>query len=226
VTTALLLKRGGARVAVIEADAVASGATGCTTAKVSALQATILSTVRSRHGEAVARTYAQASSAAVDMVEELARVEAVDCDLERRPACTYAADEGELGALADELAAARDAGLPVDGPGAAADLPYPIAGAVRLERQLQFQPVRYVRGRDPLPQAMAISAGSPTRSVRSYGDRLIVGGEGHSAGSADATPERFRRLEEFTRRHWDVVAITHRWSAQDPMPYDHLPAIG
>jgi Rieske Fe-S protein len=73
---------------------------------------------------------------------------------------------------------------------------------------------------------MSISAGSTTRSLRSYGDQLIVGGEGHSTGDTDATPERFRQLEAFARRHWDVDAVTHRWSAQDPVPYDHLPTIG
>jgi Rieske Fe-S protein len=73
---------------------------------------------------------------------------------------------------------------------------------------------------------MSISAGSNSRSVRSYGDLLIVGGEGHSAGSRRAKPERFARLEAFAREHWDVAQTTHRWSAQDVMPYDHLPMIG
>jgi Rieske Fe-S protein len=73
---------------------------------------------------------------------------------------------------------------------------------------------------------MSISAGTPTRSVRTHRDLLIVGGEGHSTGSGEAKPERFERLEEFARRHWDVAAITHRWSAQDASPWDHLPLIG
>src|SRR5687767_15451712 len=51
ITTALLLKRGGARVAVIEAASVGSGVTGATTAKVTALQSTVLSQIRSRHGQ-------------------------------------------------------------------------------------------------------------------------------------------------------------------------------
>ncbi|HWT24379.1 MAG TPA: FAD-dependent oxidoreductase, partial [Solirubrobacteraceae bacterium] len=76
------------------------------------------------------------------------------------------------------------------------------------------------------PQGMSISAGDTTRSLRSYGDRLIVGGEGHPAGSGDATPERYARLEAFARDHWDVLEVTHRWSAQDPVPSDHLPFVG
>jgi glycine/D-amino acid oxidase-like deaminating enzyme/nitrite reductase/ring-hydroxylating ferredoxin subunit len=76
------------------------------------------------------------------------------------------------------------------------------------------------------PRGMSISAGSNTRSIRSCGKRLILGGEGHSVGSRDATPERYERLEAFAKEHWSVGEITHRWSAHDPVPYDHLPMIG
>jgi glycine/D-amino acid oxidase-like deaminating enzyme/nitrite reductase/ring-hydroxylating ferredoxin subunit len=83
-----------------------------------------------------------------------------------------------------------------------------------------------VRIRGPLPESMSISAGSNSRSIRAHGDALIIGGEGHTTGATDAVPERFERLEAFAREHWDVEAVTHRWSAQDPVPYDHLPVIG
>lgn len=296
VTTALLLKRAGHRVAVIEAVAVGSGVTGCTTAKVSALQSTILSTVRSRHGADAAAAYAEASLAGVERVAALAAEEGIDCDLERRPAFTYAADGSEVSAVESERAAAEQAGLPVRAePGPV--LPYEVAACVRLDDQLQLHPVRYVRGlaaavdgddahvlertralgleagsphrvltehgtvraehvvvathyplldrglyftrlkpqrsycvaarvRGTPPEAMSISAGSTTRSIRAYGDLLIVGGEGHATGSSEATPERFEVLEEFARRHWDVEAVTHRWSAHDPVPHDHLPVVG
>jgi glycine/D-amino acid oxidase-like deaminating enzyme/nitrite reductase/ring-hydroxylating ferredoxin subunit len=296
-TAALLLKRSGARVAVIEAARVGSGVTGCTTAKVSALQSTIYSTIHGRHGDEAATVYADASLAAVETVAALAAEERIDCDLARRPAFTYAAQASERSQVEQEAQAAERAGLAVelvDAP----DVPYPVHGAVRLDGQVQLHPVRYVQGlaaavdgdgsrvfeqtralgvdegspcrvrtsraevraghvmvatHYPVfdrglyfarlkpqrsycvaarlrsgtpPQGMAISAGSPTRSVRSHARLLIVGGEGHSTGSGQAKPERFGRLEAFARDHWDVEAITHRWSAQDPVPYDHLPMIG
>ncbi|HEU5144910.1 MAG TPA: FAD-dependent oxidoreductase [Dermatophilaceae bacterium] len=81
-----------------------------------------------------------------------------------------------------------------------------------------------------LPDAMLISAGSPKRSIRSVpfegGELLMVGGEGHHAGSPMAQPERYERLAEFARQHWDVVSISHRWSAQDYTPDDGVPYIG
>ena len=293
VTTALLLEQQGAKVALLEADRVGRGVTGCTTAKVSALQALVYSTIRSHKGADAAAVYAAASVAAVERVAALA--EGIDCDLQRRPAFTYAAEPDERSSIEEEHAAATEAGLAaelVDAP----DLPYSVHGAVRLADQLQLHPVRYVQGiaarlshvyeqtravavdegapcvvrtddghrvraehvvvathypifdrglyfarleaqrsyciaarlRTPaeLPQGMAISAGNTTRSIRSTDDLLIIGGEGHPSGSSEAQPERFARLEAFAREHWDVAEVTHRWSAQDPIPYDHLPMIG
>jgi glycine/D-amino acid oxidase-like deaminating enzyme/nitrite reductase/ring-hydroxylating ferredoxin subunit len=296
-TTALLLKRDGARVAVLEAARVGSGVTGCTTAKVSALQATMYSTIQGRHGDEAAAVYAQASAAGVERVAQIVGEEEIECELQRRPAYTYAADESEQMAIEEELGRAARAGLSVmhvESP----DLPYPTHGAVLLDDQLQLHPLRYTQGlaaavdgdgsvvfecsralrvsegspctvatdsgelraervviatHYPIldrglyfarlkaqrsyciaatlasgrpPAGMAISAGSSTRSFRSYGPTLIVGGEGHSAGSGNATRERFERLESFAREHWDIGEVTHRWSAQDPVPYDHLPMIG
>jgi Rieske Fe-S protein len=76
------------------------------------------------------------------------------------------------------------------------------------------------------PQCMPINVGSPTRSLRDHRDLLVLGGEGHAPGSSSAQPARYQKLEQFARAHWDVAEVTHRWSAQDPVPYDHLPMIG
>src|SRR5829696_6866909 len=95
ITTGLLLKQGGARVAVIEAATVASGVTGATTAKVTALQSTVLSAIRSRHGDAATAVYAEASAAAVERVAALADELGIECDLARRPAYTYAAEDSD-----------------------------------------------------------------------------------------------------------------------------------
>src|SRR5690606_22472766 len=71
ITTALAVKRAGRRVAVLERQAVAAGATGFTTAKVSALQQTKLADVRRLHGDGGTRAYAQATVEAIDWMERL-----------------------------------------------------------------------------------------------------------------------------------------------------------
>src|SRR5688500_9562125 len=67
-TTALLLKRRGQRVAVVEAGRIGSGASGNNTAKVTALQSTRLSEIARTRGRQAAQAYAQGSLAAVEQV--------------------------------------------------------------------------------------------------------------------------------------------------------------
>ena len=94
----------------------------------------------------------------------------------------------------------------------------------RLESQRSYCIAAKVKG--SVPKDMSISAGSTSRSLRSFGDLLILGGEGHPTGDQEATPERFRRLEQFASQHWGLTEVSHRWSAQDPSTWDLLPVIG
>jgi glycine/D-amino acid oxidase-like deaminating enzyme/nitrite reductase/ring-hydroxylating ferredoxin subunit len=145
-TTALLLKRAGLRVAVVEADRVGHGASGNNTAKVSALQATVYSELSRKHGAAAAAGYAEANLAGVEALAGIVKQESIDCDLRRRPAVTYAMTEGERADVAAEFDAAERAGLPVEHDSDGGDLPFPVYGSVRLADQLSVHPVRYLHG--------------------------------------------------------------------------------
>lgn len=144
-TTALLLKRQGLSVAVVEAGRVGSGASGNNTAKVTALQSTVYSKIVARHDTAVARTYARASAAGVELIADLVRELGIDCGFRRAPAFTYAYTPDEVGAVEDELAATRAAGLPVTAD-AGLDVPFTVHAAVRLDDQIALHPLRYVLG--------------------------------------------------------------------------------
>lgn len=76
------------------------------------------------------------------------------------------------------------------------------------------------------PEDMYLSADSPTRSLRTAGQHLIVGGEGHRVGDERDTGERYRDLEVWARNHFGIEAVAHRWSAQDWAPADGIPYIG
>jgi glycine/D-amino acid oxidase-like deaminating enzyme/nitrite reductase/ring-hydroxylating ferredoxin subunit len=92
-----------------------------------------------------------------------------------------------------------------------------------------------VRAPGPLPDVMAISIGSPTRSLRTApdpgrpagGELLVLGGEGHTAGEqGDQTPERYGALWDFAVEHFGATEATHRWSAHDLQTADGLPYAG
>lgn len=67
-TTAVLLKRAGARVAVVEAARTGSGVTGHSTAKVTALQSTMLTRIARTRGKEAAQEYARLNATAVEWV--------------------------------------------------------------------------------------------------------------------------------------------------------------
>ncbi|MDQ2588043.1 FAD-dependent oxidoreductase [Saccharothrix yanglingensis] len=297
VTTALLLKRAGLRVALIEAGLVGSGVSGNNTAKVTALQSTQYSTIVKRHGEDAAAVYAAANRAGVEMLETIVAREGVDCDLRRLPAYTFAFTNDEVPSVEEEFGAAQAAGLPVvRDRGEKMGVPFPVAAAVRLDDQLAIHPVRYVRALaelvdgggskvyensrvlrvedgDPVrvrteggvvvanrvviathypildrglyfarleavrsyciavrlnagspPPGLSISTGTPSWSLSNYHDLLIVSGQSHATGSEEGDP--YGELLKFAAEHWDVAEVTHRWSAQDAVPYDHLPMVG
>ena len=141
-TTALLLQQAGVSVAVVEARRIATGVTGNTTAKVTALHGSIYADLERSLGPDAARVYAEANSAAVEEVARLVVDLRIDCDFTRLPAVTYAEDPGTVPRIEAEVEAAVRAGLPATFT-TETDLPYPIAGAVRLDDQAQFHPRRY-----------------------------------------------------------------------------------
>jgi glycine/D-amino acid oxidase-like deaminating enzyme/nitrite reductase/ring-hydroxylating ferredoxin subunit len=287
-TTALLLERQGARVAVLEARRVGAGASGYNTAKLSSLHGLTYETLAGRLGSDAARTYGAANEAGIARVFELADELGIECDLRRKPNYTYAESPSDLDQVRGEAEVARQLGLPasyVDD----VDLPFPVAGAVRFEDQAEFHPVRYLDGiaaalSGPLhegtmathvhrgrvrtavgptltaghvvvathlpfldrglyfarchpersyvvagrtaeaPAGMYLSTEQPAHSIRAHGEWLLVGGESHKTGQADAA-KRYARLEAWARERFGIEPEL-RWSTQDHMPVDGVPYVG
>ncbi|HYD98683.1 MAG TPA: FAD-dependent oxidoreductase [Alphaproteobacteria bacterium] len=143
ITTALLLKRGGLSVAVIEAEGVAGGVTGKTTAKITSLHTTIYKDLVSKFGEEGARLYGESQQTALERIAQFVAEYGIDCDFERRDSYTYNESGTGLEAIEQEAEAAIRLGLPASLV-RAAPLPYPIKGAVRFINQAQFHPVKYL----------------------------------------------------------------------------------
>ncbi|NDK30558.1 FAD-dependent oxidoreductase [Nesterenkonia haasae] len=136
-TTAVLLARAGQRVVVIEARQVGAVATGNTTGKVSLLQGTNLSAVRSSRSDEILQAYVDGNREAQSWL--LRYLEDRGVEYQRRPAYTYAHFSDSIGTLEEELEACQAAGVKAEW-AEVDELPYPIAGAVRLADQAQIQP--------------------------------------------------------------------------------------
>lgn len=143
ITAAVLLKRLGKTVAVIEMGRIAEGVTGNTTAKLTSQHHLIYESLIRGYGEQKARLYAEANEAAIDRVEALVEEKNIDCDFRRLPAFVYAESEAMVGQLRTEAEAARRLGLPASF-ASEAPLPFPVKGAVRFDGQAQFHVRKYL----------------------------------------------------------------------------------
>ena len=137
-TTALLLARAGRRVAVLEARSVGAVTTGHSTAKVTLLQGTRLSTIVANHTEHVAGAYVEGNREAQAWLLAYAAEHRVQ--MEHRDAYTYAGTQSGAAAVRREFDIARRLGLPVQMTDAV-ELPYPTYAALCLPDQQQVDPV-------------------------------------------------------------------------------------
>ena len=143
ITTALLLTEAGAGVALLEADRLAHGVTGHTTAKVTSQHGLIYARLRSRFGLDGARTYADANETALAWIADRVERDRIDCDFRRRAAYVYATSSSERAQVEAETEAAAAAGLPA-GMAEAVPLPFATDGAERFDDQAEFHVRRYL----------------------------------------------------------------------------------
>jgi glycine/D-amino acid oxidase-like deaminating enzyme len=143
ITTALLLQEAGVRVVLLEADRLARGVSGYTTAKVSSQHGMIYARLRSSFGADGGRTYGAANEAALAWMADRVEQDGIDCDLRRRASYVYLGADADPSDAQREAEAAIEAGLPAalveETP-----LPYPVAAAVRFDEQAEFHPRSYL----------------------------------------------------------------------------------
>ncbi|MEQ4204011.1 FAD-dependent oxidoreductase [Actinopolymorpha sp. B9G3] len=186
------LLRAGRSVVVLEADRIAAGVTGYTTAKLSALHTLIYTQLTRSVGADGARTYARSQQNAVEHVAGIVAELGIDCELERRPAFTWADSADRVGEIHAEAEAAREAGLSATLV-TEAPLPFPIAAAVRVEDQAQFHPRKYL---------LALAEEMTRRGVDIFEQTRVV-------GLSEGEPCRLEMENGRTVTVQDVVVATH-----------------
>jgi glycine/D-amino acid oxidase-like deaminating enzyme/nitrite reductase/ring-hydroxylating ferredoxin subunit len=143
ITTALLLKQAGRRVAVIEAQRVGGGVTGYTTAHLTQLYDERYHKLIDSFGARGARTASLAARAAIEFIAQMAAEGPIDCGFVRVPAFLYSEDERGARDIDAEFEATRRIGMVVELE-ERAPLPFPHKKALRIEDQAQFHPLRYL----------------------------------------------------------------------------------
>lgn len=138
---ASFLQAAGKQVVVLEANRIASGQTGNTTAKITSQHGAVYSRLIADLGVKRAQWYAAANQTAIGEYRRLITEREIDCDFEETSAYVYGA---EAALLQKEAEAAKKLGLSAAFVRETA-LPFPTAGAVKFDRQAQFHPLKFLK---------------------------------------------------------------------------------
>ncbi len=141
VLCAYFLERAGVDYALVEAGRIAGGITKNTTAKITLLHGLIYSKFTESMGKDKALMYLKANSAAIDEYEKLAG--AARCDFVKTSAYTYSISDRQK--IEDEVQALNSLGCGAEFT-LNTELPFEIAGAVKVAGQAQFNPLKFIHG--------------------------------------------------------------------------------
>ena len=170
------LRNAGVDCVLVEAGEICGGVTGNTTAKITLQHGLLYDKMIRRFGESKARLYAEAQGKAG---REYARLcNTIDCDYEARDSYVYSLDDRKK--IEKEVVALNRIGVKAE-PSYARELPFSVAGAVRVKDQAQFHPLKFLYhiAKDlPIYEHTKIVELTPHKARTNHGDiaynKLIV----------------------------------------------------
>lgn len=170
------LKNAGVDCMLAEAAEICGGITKNTTAKITLGHGLIYDKIIKRFGEDRARLYAEAQSKAL---KEYARLcENIDCDYETQDNYVYSLNDRKK--IEKEVSALRRLGVKAD-LSDARELPFTVAGAVRVKNQAQFHPLKFLYeiAKDlPIYENTKVIELMPNKAITNHGEitykKLIV----------------------------------------------------
>ena len=138
ILTAYLLKNAGIDAVLVEANRICGGITKNTTAKITLQHGLLYDKLIEQFGQNKAQLYLQAQKRAC---EEYARLcKKIDCDYELADSYVYSLND--LLKIEKEVAAIKSLGMKASFC-RRVDLPFKIAGAVKVANQAQFHPLKF-----------------------------------------------------------------------------------
>lgn len=142
ILTAYLLEENGVHTVVLEADRIASGQTGNTTAKITSQHGLCYDRMIRQIGKKKVALYGKAHEEAILEYERIISKEHIACHFQKLPSYLYSGFQ--LHQLEQEAQAANQLGLPAKFI-AKADFPVEHIGAVCFENQAQFHPLEFIK---------------------------------------------------------------------------------
>lgn len=171
---------------LIEADSILNGTSGNTTAKITSQHGLIYGKLLRKFGPEGARTYWEAQETALSALADLCRDR--DCDYEKMDNFIYSRDS--IHPLEAEYRALGQLNIPSE-LDTSADLPFPVAGALRFPDQAQFHPGKLAAA---ITTGMNIFEHTAAREIR---DRQVVTDRGTITAEKIIVATHFPLLDRY-----------------------------
>lgn len=136
---AYFLQRAEIDYILVEGDRIAKGITKNTTAKITFLHGLVYSNIINSIGKEKAQMYLNANKAALQEYEKMCG--SMDCDFEKKSAYTYSMKNRQK--IENEVHALHRLGINAEFTDDL-ELPFKTAGAVRVDNQAQFNPLKFI----------------------------------------------------------------------------------
>jgi glycine/D-amino acid oxidase-like deaminating enzyme/nitrite reductase/ring-hydroxylating ferredoxin subunit len=144
-TAAYRLCKEGRQVMVLEQGRIGDGTTGRTTAHLSTMYDGHYSEMEKVYDRETSKTMAIAMNTAIDLIEQICGVMTTPCSFKRLPGYLYAEEGQDQTLLNNEYEAGKRAGLDLEYV-TEVPLPFRVVKAIKVTRQGQFHPIRYLQG--------------------------------------------------------------------------------
>lgn len=144
ILTAFLLKQRNINTVVLEAATIGSGQTQNTTAKITLQHNLIYHKLIKNFGEEKAIQYAGANQQAIREYRKIINKKNIDCSFKEVPAYLYSEWEKGSEKLLDEMEAAKALGINAEFT-THTQLPFPVTGALKFEKQAEFNPLAFLK---------------------------------------------------------------------------------
>ncbi len=163
-----MLKRAGVDTILVEANWICAGITKNTTAKITLQHGLLYDKLLKRFGEEKTSLYLDAQIRAANEYERLCQT--ISCDYEKKDSYVYSMQNRKK--IEHEVSALNRLGIEADFSDAGS-LPFEVAGAVRVQGQAQFHPLKFAfeMAKDlPIYENTKVLELIPNKAITEYGE--------------------------------------------------------
>jgi glycine/D-amino acid oxidase-like deaminating enzyme len=171
--SAYTLAKAGKKVILLEKDRILNGATGSTTAFITASLDTDTPDLIEMFGKADAKKILESHQNAIDFIEKVIKTEKIECEFMRCPNYAYANDRREYKALEEEQMGLKSLSMG-EQLSKSTTLGFKHAGVLTTKKQAKYHPIKFLTALLPKLEKMGVEIYEKTEVTDISGEKPVT----------------------------------------------------